>query len=106
MSLAKMGPTEIIGESRGKSGSILRVARSVDGSSSHTLLATHLSGKPLTVERGAPLRLLEPAKLGLKNIKAITRITNTKDEPEDYWQIAGIQAKDEIRIPKDGSQSA
>lgn len=35
-----------------------------------TLLATHLNGKPLTVEHGAPLRLLVPVKLGLKNIKA------------------------------------
>jgi len=50
-----------------------------------TLLATHLNGKPLTVEHGAPLRLLVPVKLGLKNIKAITRITYTKDEPADYW---------------------
>jgi len=50
-----------------------------------TLLATHLNGKPLTVEHGAPLRLLVPVKLGLKNIKAVTRITYTKDKPADYW---------------------
>ena len=37
-----------------------------------TLLATHLNGQPLTVEHGAPLRLLLPVKLGLKNVKAIT----------------------------------
>jgi DMSO/TMAO reductase YedYZ molybdopterin-dependent catalytic subunit len=54
-----------------------------------TLLATHLDGKPLTVEHGAPLRLLVPVKLGLKNIKAITRITYTKDEPADYWVKRG-----------------
>jgi DMSO/TMAO reductase YedYZ molybdopterin-dependent catalytic subunit len=29
-----------------------------------TLFATHLNGKPLTVEHGAPLRLLVPVKLG------------------------------------------
>jgi DMSO/TMAO reductase YedYZ molybdopterin-dependent catalytic subunit len=39
-----------------------------------TLLATHLNEKPLTVEHGAPFRLLVPVKPGLKNIKAITRI--------------------------------
>jgi DMSO/TMAO reductase YedYZ molybdopterin-dependent catalytic subunit len=50
-----------------------------------TLLATHLNGKPLTVEHGAPLRLVVPVKLGLKNIKAITRIAYTRDEPADYW---------------------
>jgi DMSO/TMAO reductase YedYZ molybdopterin-dependent catalytic subunit len=54
-----------------------------------TLLASHLNRKPLTVEHGAPLRLLVPVKLGLKNIKAITRITYTKDEPPDYWAKRG-----------------
>ena len=37
-----------------------------------TLLATRHNGQPLTVEHGAPLRLLVPVKLGLKNVKAIT----------------------------------
>ena len=61
-----------------------------------TLLATHLNGKPLAVEHGAPLRLVVPMKLGLKNIKAITRITYTKDEPEDYWAKRGYSRYDGI----------
>jgi len=61
-----------------------------------TLLATHLNGKPLPVEYGAPLRLLVPVKLGLKNIKAITRITYTKDEPPDYWAKRGYSHYDGI----------
>jgi DMSO/TMAO reductase YedYZ molybdopterin-dependent catalytic subunit len=61
-----------------------------------TLLATHVNGKPLTVEHGAPLRLLVPMKLGLKNIKAITRITYTKDEPPDYWAKRGYSRYDGI----------
>ena len=61
-----------------------------------TLLATHLNGEPLTVEHGAPLRLLVPVKLGLKNIKAITRITYTKDEPPDYWAKRGYSRYDGI----------
>ena len=61
-----------------------------------TLLATHLNGKPLTVEHGAPLRLLVPVKLGLKNIKAITRITYAKDEPPDYWSRRGYSRYDGI----------
>jgi DMSO/TMAO reductase YedYZ molybdopterin-dependent catalytic subunit len=61
-----------------------------------TLLATHLDGKPLTVEHGAPLRLLAPMKLGLKNIKAITRITYTQDEPQDYWAKRGYSRYDGI----------
>jgi len=61
-----------------------------------TLLATHLNGKPLTVEHGAPLRLVAPVKLGLKNIKAITRITYTQDEPADYWAKRGYSRYDGI----------
>jgi DMSO/TMAO reductase YedYZ molybdopterin-dependent catalytic subunit len=61
-----------------------------------TLLATHYNGKPLTVEHGAPLRLIAPMKLGLKNIKAITRITYTRDEPKDYWAERGYSRYDGI----------
>ena len=43
-----------------------------------TLLATHQAGQPLTLAHGAPLRLLAPMKLGLKNIKAITDIEYTR----------------------------
>src|ERR1700761_2881689 len=50
-----------------------------------TLLATHLNGQRLTVDHGAPVRLLVPVKLGLKNVKAITTITYSADEPKDYW---------------------
>jgi DMSO/TMAO reductase YedYZ molybdopterin-dependent catalytic subunit len=55
-----------------------------------TLLATHQNNAsqqivPLTVEHGAPLRLIAPMKLGLKNIKAITKITYTVEQPKDYW---------------------
>jgi DMSO/TMAO reductase YedYZ molybdopterin-dependent catalytic subunit len=63
---------------------------------SQTLLATHLNGKPLSVEHGAPLRLVAPVKLGLKNIKAITRISYTKDEPADYWAKRGYSRYDGI----------
>jgi DMSO/TMAO reductase YedYZ molybdopterin-dependent catalytic subunit len=61
-----------------------------------TLLATHYNGRRLTVEHGAPLRLLAPVKLGLKNVKAITRITYTGDEPKDYWAERGYSRYDGI----------
>jgi len=48
-----------------------------------TLLATHVNGQRLTVEHGAPLRLLAPVKLGLKNVKAITKLTYVAQEPRD-----------------------
>jgi DMSO/TMAO reductase YedYZ molybdopterin-dependent catalytic subunit len=61
-----------------------------------TLLATHQNGQPLTVEHGAPLRLLVPVKLGLKNVKALTRITYTAEEPRDYWTQYGYSSYDGI----------
>jgi len=59
-----------------------------------TLLATHHNGNPLEVEHGAPLRLIAPMKLGLKNIKAITKITYTLLEPADYWNERGYSKYD------------
>jgi DMSO/TMAO reductase YedYZ molybdopterin-dependent catalytic subunit len=61
-----------------------------------TLLATHFDGQPLTVEHGAPLRLLVPVKLGLKNVKAVTRITYVVEEPRDYWAERGYSRYDGI----------
>src|SRR5262249_39951219 len=61
-----------------------------------TLLATHLNGRPLTVYHGAPLRLLVPVKLGLKNVKAITTITYTAERPKDYWAERGYSYYDGI----------
>jgi DMSO/TMAO reductase YedYZ molybdopterin-dependent catalytic subunit len=59
-----------------------------------TLLATHLGGAPLTAAHGAPLRLVAPVKLGLKNIKAITQIGFQPDEPSDYWNLRGYSKYD------------
>jgi DMSO/TMAO reductase YedYZ molybdopterin-dependent catalytic subunit len=61
-----------------------------------TLLATHHDGQPLTLEHGAPLRLLVPVKLGLKNVKAVTRITYFVEEPKDYWALQGYSSYDGI----------
>jgi DMSO/TMAO reductase YedYZ molybdopterin-dependent catalytic subunit len=61
-----------------------------------TLLATHFNGQPLRVEHGAPLRLLVPVKLGLKNVKAVTNITYSAEEPKDYWAERGYSRYDGI----------
>jgi DMSO/TMAO reductase YedYZ molybdopterin-dependent catalytic subunit len=61
-----------------------------------TLLATHFNGQSLTVDHGAPLRLLVPVKLGLKNVKAITKITYSAEEPRDYWAERGYSRYDGI----------
>ncbi|HEX7681507.1 MAG TPA: molybdopterin-dependent oxidoreductase [Thermoanaerobaculia bacterium] len=59
-----------------------------------TLLATHLNGAPLAPDHGAPLRLVAPMKLGLKNIKAITKIAYVSDQPHDYWGDRGYSKYD------------
>ena len=61
-----------------------------------TLLVTHHNGQALTVDHGAPLRLLVPVKLGLKNVKAVTRITYSAEEPRDYWTQYGYSSYDGI----------
>jgi DMSO/TMAO reductase YedYZ molybdopterin-dependent catalytic subunit len=61
-----------------------------------TLLATHLNGQALTVEHGAPLRLLAPVKLGLKNVKAVTKLNYVPEQPRDYWAERGYSAYDGI----------
>ena len=61
-----------------------------------TLLATHFNGRPLTVDHGAPLRLSVPVKLGLKNVKAITRIIYVAEEPRDYRAERGYSRYDGI----------
>jgi DMSO/TMAO reductase YedYZ molybdopterin-dependent catalytic subunit len=61
-----------------------------------TLLATDFDGRPLTVEHGAPLRLVAPVKLGLKQIKALTSIAYVADPPPDYWQERGYSRYDGI----------
>ena len=61
-----------------------------------TLLATHQNGSPLSVEHGAPLRVLVPVKLGLKNVKVVTAITYLAEEPSDYWRERGYSGYDGI----------
>jgi DMSO/TMAO reductase YedYZ molybdopterin-dependent catalytic subunit len=58
------------------------------------MLATHHAGAPHTVAHGAPLRLVAPMKLGLKNIKALTDIAYTAEEPADYWNERGYSRYD------------
>lgn len=54
-----------------------------------TLLAWELNGAPLTMEHGAPLRLVTPVKYGIKNIKRLGTITWTTERPADYWAEKG-----------------
>ncbi|MBA3784228.1 MAG: molybdopterin-dependent oxidoreductase [Acidobacteria bacterium] len=54
-----------------------------------TLLAYEMNGEPLTLQHGAPLRLVTPMKYGIKQIKRIGRISFTDERPADYWGERG-----------------
>lgn len=54
-----------------------------------TLLCYEMNGAPLTLEHGAPLRLVTPLKYGIKHIKRIGRITFTDERPKDFWAERG-----------------
>jgi DMSO/TMAO reductase YedYZ molybdopterin-dependent catalytic subunit len=54
-----------------------------------TLLCYEMNGQPLTVEHGAPVRLVSTLKYGIKQIKRIGRITFMADRPADFWGDRG-----------------
>jgi DMSO/TMAO reductase YedYZ molybdopterin-dependent catalytic subunit len=54
-----------------------------------TLLCYEMNGVPLTLDHGAPLRLVIPLKYGIKNIKRIGTIRFTDQRPKDYWAERG-----------------
>jgi hypothetical protein len=54
-----------------------------------SLLVTEMSGKPLTQQHGAPLRLYMPIKYGYKQLKRIGLIAYTDRKPDDFWTKLG-----------------
>ena len=54
-----------------------------------TLLCYGMNGEPLSIEHGAPLRLVTAVKYGIKSIKRIGRITFTDERPRDFWAERG-----------------
>ncbi|HMJ08142.1 MAG TPA: molybdopterin-dependent oxidoreductase [Pyrinomonadaceae bacterium] len=54
-----------------------------------TLLAYEMNGAPLSIEHGAPLRLVSTSKYGIKQIKRIGTIEFTDIRPRDYWAEEG-----------------
>src|SRR5262245_57724320 len=61
-----------------------------------TLLATHFNGQALTVEHGAPLRLLAPVKLSPKNVQDVTTITYSASKLAAYWAARAYSYSDGI----------
>jgi DMSO/TMAO reductase YedYZ molybdopterin-dependent catalytic subunit len=54
-----------------------------------TLLCYEMDGDPLTMDHGAPLRLVIPIKYGIKSLKQIGTIRFTDGRPADYWAERG-----------------
>ena len=54
-----------------------------------TLLCYEAYDKPLTLEHGAPVRIIIPTKLGYKNAKWINKLVVTNDQPGGYWEDQG-----------------
>jgi DMSO/TMAO reductase YedYZ molybdopterin-dependent catalytic subunit len=52
------------------------------------LLAFEIEGKPLSHDRGAPLRLVAPYDLAYKNIKFVTRIEFSSKPQPGWWTLA------------------
>lgn len=54
-----------------------------------TVLAYQLNGKELSLENGAPIRLIIPIKYGIKSLKRIGKIFFSDNRPPDYWAERG-----------------
>ncbi|MEI8134658.1 MAG: molybdopterin-dependent oxidoreductase [bacterium] len=54
-----------------------------------TLLCYEAYNKPLTLERGAPCRIVMPTKLGYKSAKWILKLVVTDKKPGGYWEDQG-----------------
>lgn len=61
------------------------------------LLALELNGRPLTAERGAPLRLVVPGYYGYKSVKWVRRLSLAPSMEPGYWEVRGYDADARIR---------
>lgn len=54
-----------------------------------TVLAWEMNAHPISVENGAPLRLVIPIKYGIKSLKRIGKVIFSDTKPRDYWAERG-----------------
>lgn len=66
----------------------LPLARALDPS---TLVATRMNGEPLTLEHGAPLRLVVPGWAGDHWVKWLTRVAVAKDEAAGFFMATAYR---------------
>lgn len=62
---------------------------------SDVLLADHLNGEPLSIEHGAPLRLVAPAHYGYKSVKYLCQLEFL--EPTSIYRVSGPRFMDHPR---------
>ncbi len=53
------------------------------------LIATHFDGKPLTLDHGAPARIIVPKLYAWKGAKFVRQITFMKEDKLGFWEIRG-----------------
>lgn len=51
-----------------------------------TLLALEMNGAPLPRDHGAPVRVVVPGHVGVRNIKWLTKVTAAEEEADGVWQ--------------------
>ncbi len=54
-----------------------------------TVLTYEMNEAPLSLENGAPIRLIIPVKYGIKSLKRIGKIIFSDQRPRDYWAEEG-----------------
>jgi len=64
------------------------------------LMALDKDGKPLSEERGAPLRVIAPLRLAYKSIKFVHRIEFSKQKQPGWWTLANSIYDWEARVPQ------
>ncbi|MEM7279116.1 MAG: molybdopterin-dependent oxidoreductase [Pseudomonadota bacterium] len=67
----------------------------------NTLIADTLSGQPLTIDHGAPLRLVAPNHYGYKNLKHLKRIEFYTDLPVLKHGILKFMDHPRVRVSKE-----
>jgi DMSO/TMAO reductase YedYZ molybdopterin-dependent catalytic subunit len=63
------------------------------------LLALTMNSKPLTFDRGSPLRIVSPYDLGYKGAKYVTRIVFSREETSGWWTLANPIYPTEAPVP-------
>jgi DMSO/TMAO reductase YedYZ molybdopterin-dependent catalytic subunit len=65
------------------------------------MLALKMNGKPLSAERGAPLRVIAPYRQAYKSIKFVSRVEFAEEMREGWWTLANPIYDVDAAVPED-----